>query len=173
MQPQRSQGDPFAVIGEFPGAQRTWLWCNVMITCWYGTPSAAAADRLAEWTEPILASLPPSAKISYVHLITSKLKMPDAATRSSLLASTQRYASRSGVSGVVVPGGGFWASAIRSFVTGIAVLAPRELDLRIFGAIPELVPWFAGEHAKRTGVHIDGDELMRLLEEAAASCAAP
>lgn len=154
------------VVGEYPGAQRTWLWRNVMIVCWYGTASAAAADRLAQSTDEIVATLEPSTKISYVHLITSKLKLPDGETRNSLLESTQRFASRSAISGVVVPGGGFWASAIRGFVTGIAVVAPRSLDLRIFGEMSELVLWFASEHGKRTGIRVDGDELLRILEEA-------
>jgi hypothetical protein len=167
----RGHADPFTKVGEFPGAHRVWLWRNVLVVYWYGHPSADSSDALAEITEQVLAGMGDSDKLSYVHLITQKLKLPDAATRAALLESTHRFAGRTAVAGVVVSGGGFWASAIRSFVTGIAVLAPRSLDLRIFGATQELMPWFPTEHARRTGVQIDGDALLKILEQAQAGCA--
>jgi hypothetical protein len=166
----QADADSFTKLGETPGANRIWLWRNVIVVCWYGHPSAASSDALAEIAEQVLANMSESAKLSYVHLVT-KLKLPDAATRAALLESTHRFADRNALAGVVVSGGGFWASAVRGFVTGIAVLAPRSLDLRIFGGTQELIPWFTTEHAKRTGVQIDGDELIRLLEQAQADCA--
>ena len=171
MHAKRTENDPRAVVAEFPGAHRVWLWRNIVVICWYGNPSAAAADRLTEMTGELLAGMAPTEKLSYVHLVTRKLTLPDAATRASLLDSTHRFADRTALSGVVVSGGGFWASAVRGFVTGIAVLAPRSLDLRVFGSSQQLVPWFTTEHAKRTGVRVDGDELLKVLEQAEASCA--
>jgi hypothetical protein len=104
-------------------------------------------------------------------LVTTKLTLPDADTRAVLLDSTHRYANRSGVAGVVVSGGGFWASAIRGFTTGISVLAPRSLDLRIVGATEDLIPWFPIEHEKRTGIHLDRSEFLRILAQAQAGSA--
>jgi hypothetical protein len=168
---KRTESDPLAVVAEYSGTHRAWLWRNVVVICWYGNPSAAASDRLTEMTVEIHRSLEPTAKLSYLHLITRKLTLPDAATRASLLDSAHRFADRTALSGVVVSGGGFWASAVRGFVTGIAVLAPRSLDLRVFGSVEQLVPWFTTEHTKRTGVRVDGDELSIVLAQAEASCA--
>ena len=123
-----------------------------------------------EITGEVLAGMEPGEKVSYVHLVRNKLKLPDGETRASLLESTRRFENRIVLSGVVVHEGGFWASAVRSFVTGIAVLGPRELDLRIFGGVQQLIPWFTTEHAKRTGVRIDGDALLKNLEQIEASC---
>jgi hypothetical protein len=122
-------------------------------------------------TDEVLAGMPANQKLSYVHLVTTKLALPDADTRAMLLDSTHRYATRTAISGVVVTGGGFWASAIRGFITGISVLAPRSLDLRIFAATDELVPWFPIEHAKRTGIQLDRNELLKVLAQAQAGSA--
>jgi hypothetical protein len=165
---QRSpkQDDELVVVGEFPGVLRVRLWRNVVIASWYGDPSAHATVRLAALTGEILGRMDPSTKVSYVHLVTRKLRLPDAATRTAFTESTNKFASRSALAAVVVSGGGFWASAIRGFVTSIAVLAPRSLDVRIYGAIDDLVPWFPTEHVRRTGVELDVQVLLRNLTHA-------
>ena len=157
------------VLGEHPGTYRISVCQNVMIAYWFGRGSEAAVLRMNELTDQLLATLAADTRISYIHLVTNKLELPDAATRSAFIESTKRYADRSAVSGVVVSGSGFWASAIRGFVTGIAVLAPRSFDLRIFATAAELVAWFPAEHARRTGVQLDPDALLRHLEHAQKS----
>lgn len=171
MHAKRTANEPLALVAEFSGAHCAWQWRNVVVIGWYGNPSAAASDRLTEMTAELLERMAPTEKLSYVHLVTRKLTLPDAATRASLLDSSHRFATRTALSGVVVSGGGFWASAVRGFVTGIAVLAPRSLDLRVFGSVQQLLPWFTTEHTKRTGVRVDADELLNVLEQAEANCA--
>jgi hypothetical protein len=157
-----------AVVGEFPTVFRVWLWRNVEIVSWFGRPgSAQAVQRLGAITGEVLERLGPG-KLSFVHILPNGLDLPDAPTRAALLTIARLYASQTACIAVVVAGTGFWASAMRSFVTGFRMLAPRVFDLRIHGTIAELLPWFPEEHARATGVQIDGDELVRQLQYASA-----
>jgi hypothetical protein len=66
---------------------------------------------------------------------------------------------------VVAGGTGFWASAFRSFVTGLRWLAPRSFEIRLHGTIEEVARWLPAEHLKLTGVKLDPMRLQRLLAE--------
>jgi hypothetical protein len=105
-------------------------------------------------------------KLSYVHLVPNRLELPDPAARSALLDLTRDYGARTACVAVVVGGMGFWASAIRGFVTGIRVVAPRSIEFRMHAEIAELVEWFPDEHQRRTGVRLEPSELLRQLEHA-------
>jgi hypothetical protein len=162
-----------AVVGEFPTVYRTWLWRNVIIASWFGHPaSAPAVLHLATITEQVLERLGPG-RVSYVHLVPSGLALPDAQTRAAFLEITHKHAANTACVAVVIAGSGFWASAMRSFVTGFRMLAPRLFALRISAAVPELLPWFPEEHARFTGVQLDGDELVRQVEYALARGSSP
>jgi hypothetical protein len=157
-----------AVVGAFPTVYRVWLWRNVMIVSWFGRPaSAQAVHQLGAITGQVLERLGPG-KLSYVHMIPNGLDLPDSETRSAFLKITRVHASHTACVAVVVAGSGFWASAMRSFVTGFRILAPRLFDLRIHATLAELLAWFPEEHARITGVQLDGDELVRQLQHIAA-----
>lgn len=66
----------------------------------------------------------------------------------------------------IVEGSGFWVSAIRGFITGISVLAPRDLNLRMHKHPAELIPWFIDEHARLTGTNLDPQELLQQIDHA-------
>jgi hypothetical protein len=151
------------VVGESPGVHRVWLWQNVFAIAWYGKPSAEAARQLGPIAEQVYARASYE-KFSYVHLVANKLELPDPATRTALLDLTHGHSHRTACVAVIVSGAGFWASAIRSFVTGIRVLAPRGFDLRMHAALSELGDWLPEEHARKTGVTLEPSELIRQLE---------
>ena len=155
--------DSITVVGEAPGVHRVWLWQNVFVISWYGKSSAESARALGPITDRIYTQVSYE-KFSYVHLIANKLELPDAATRTALLDLTHEHGPRTACVAVIVSGTGFWASAIRSFVTGIRVLAPRGFDLRMHAAIPELGEWLPEEHERKTGVKLEPSELIRQIE---------
>jgi hypothetical protein len=114
-------------------------------------------------SDQLFASLT-ATKLSYVHLVPNKLELPDAATRTAFIELAHNYGSRTACVAVVVGGVGFWASAIRGFVTGIRVIAPRSTDFRMHAEISELLEWFPEEHARRSGVQLESSDLLRKLE---------
>jgi hypothetical protein len=60
-------------------------------------------------------------------------------------------------------GDGFWASAVRSFVTGLSVLVRGPFELGIFGQLDELAQWLPEIHGSRTGVSMLSSELIQVL----------
>jgi hypothetical protein len=156
-----------ALVGEYPGVHRVWLWRNVIVIAWYGKPSGPATREIGAITDRVLVEygMP---LLSFVHVIANKLELPNADTRTALLHNTERLVDRTACVAVVLSGAGFWASAMRSFVTGFRVLAPRSFDLRVHAAALELLDWFPAAHLRRTGVELEPTELIAQLRVASA-----
>jgi hypothetical protein len=159
------------VVSESLGANQVSLWQNVLVISWTGKPTAEAARALGPVTDEILARLGVD-KLSFIHLIPNNMPLPDSGTREALLALSRSYIQHTACVAVIIAGGGFWASAIQSFVTGIRVLAPRELSVRMHKSSAELLKWFPEEHARKTGVQLEPVELARQVEHAQAAALA-
>lgn len=153
------------LVSESPGVNRIWVWRNVVVIHWTGKGSAEDARKLGPLGQEIRARLR-TQKLSYIHIVQNNLPMPDADTRDVLLQLSREHADETASVAVVIEGGGFWASAIRGFVTGIRVLAPREINIRMHAAIAELVPTFPEDHARLTNIELDPIELVRQVEHA-------
>jgi hypothetical protein len=63
-------------------------------------------------------------------------------------------------------GSGFWASAIRGFVTSVHVLLSAPFEFKVVGMLDDLVTWLPTVHARRTGVQLLPDELLAVLRAA-------
>jgi hypothetical protein len=162
--PTRRIQEHAVLIGGAPGVHEVWLWHNVLIIAWRDRATAHAARALTATTGEVLAQRRFD-KLSYIHMILNKLELPDSQVRTALVDSTKQYHMHMGCSAVIVSGGGFWASAIRSFITGIRVLTPRSMELRIHGSIAELESWFCTVHAEKTGIELDSDALTLVLQK--------
>lgn len=152
--------------GEIPSVHRVTRWYNVVIVAWLGRPTAPAIRQLGTITGRLLGELGDQKQLSYVHMVPVGVHLPDAATRSALLDVTRAYGQHAACVGVIVPGSGFWASAFRSIVTSVQVVAPRTVEIRIHNELTELLRWFPAEHAQRTGVALNASEFMRSLTDA-------
>lgn len=153
------------LVSESPGVNQVWAWRNVVVVMWTGKATAEVTRTLGPITREILLRTR-AHKLSYIHHVSNNLVMPDADAREVLLDLSREFVQETACVAVIIEGGGFWASAIRGFVTGIRVLAPRELNLRMHKGIAELLAWFPEEHARLTGVELDPQELVRQLERA-------
>lgn len=104
--------------------------------------------------------------ISSVHLIAEGAGLPAADAREGLVKLMNRHTDRLACVGIVVGGTGFWASAIRSFITGMRAVSSRAYELKLVGSIEELVVWLPTQHFKRSGIALDSGELTRALQTA-------
>ena len=69
--------------------------------------------------------------------------------------------------GVLLSGGGFWASALRSALSGILQNLPTaRIPLRFFGAPEPLAEWLAPIHEHKTLTRLDPVTLVRRVSEA-------
>jgi hypothetical protein len=64
---------------------------------------------------------------------------------------------------LVMVGGGFWASAMRGFLTGLLLLGrKRPYEARMFANTNAVAPWLVPIHGKKS-VAMDAKELEALL----------
>ncbi|HKP60963.1 MAG TPA: hypothetical protein VJV78_29740 [Polyangiales bacterium] len=143
-------------------------WRNIALVAWQGRPTGPATRQLASITDHLLGQLDAGTKLSYIHLVPVGLGLPDADGRAALHEITQKHGQNTACVGVVVSGGGFWASAVRGIVTSVQVIAPRSVEMRIHAKSVELFSWFPKEHEQRTGVSIPWSELTEPIDQAEA-----
>ena len=155
-------------MGGTPDVNQVWLWRNVFVISWLGKPTPESASSLGPLVEELMPRIA-AEKLSFIHLVPNNLPLPEADTREALLALSRTYKQITACVAVIIAGGGFWASAIRGFVTGIRVLAPREFDVRMYKSISELLSWFPDEHGRKTSVQLDATELAEQLERVAST----
>jgi hypothetical protein len=148
-----------------PGTCRIAVLRNVMIVHWTSRATAEAAGRLTAATDHVLETYP--AGLSAVHVLATTAGLPTPEGRAGLIQIMNEKAAQIACVAVVVGGTGFWASAMRSFITGLRFVSPRNFDLRLHGTLEEVLMWLPKQHAKVTGVAIDERQLMRTLESVA------
>lgn len=149
-----------------PGTCRIAALRNVMVVYWTSRATGAAAVHVAAATVHVLETYP--AGLSAVHVIADKSGLPTPEGRAGLIQIMNEKAAQIASVAVVVGGTGFWASAMRSFITGMRFVSPRNFDLRLHGTVAEVMMWLPQQHARLTGVTLDERQLLRVLESVAS-----
>jgi hypothetical protein len=155
-------GESLEFLDHEPGTCRIAALRNLMIVYWTSRATESAVNRLAAVTERVLERYP--AGLSAVHVIASTAGLPTPEARAGFIKIMREKAAQLACVAVVVGGTGFWASAMRSFVTGLRFMSPRSFDLRLHGAPSEVMMWLPKQHTKLTGVTLDARQLERILE---------
>jgi hypothetical protein len=139
-----------------------WAWNDVTIFVWYAVPTRDALLRLQRVAEPRIELYPGG--LSDVHLVRGRVGLPDHGTREALVRLSSEAAHHLAAVAIVVGGQGFWASTIRSLVTGIRLLVPGRFGMTMCGSTDEVADWLPDAHAKRTGRRLNPAALKRALE---------
>jgi hypothetical protein len=156
--------DPARIMEIDPGTCCSGAWANVTLTRWVGRGTLSAVECVARVGAEVRAQYPMGT--SAVHLISEGAGMPTPEAREALVKLMNDKADRRACLGVVVGGTGFWASAIRSLVTGMRSISSREYQLKLAGSIDEIVGWLPQLHFKRTGIALDSADFARALQAA-------
>jgi hypothetical protein len=151
-----------ALIDEEPGKYRFCRWQGNNIVVWFGPAGGETVQRL----DRMIPEQPAGTMRSDVHVVLQGSGLPTSEARAGFVGMMKRMEGQLACVGVVIEGGGFWASAMRSAVTGLNILAPRPITMRVLGSIDDLVGWLPAEHERRTGVALDGDMLRQAVQEA-------
>ena len=147
----------------YEGTEGVFLgsWKNIFVSIWLEQATILAVERMVA----AFAAMPRiAAKRSDIYIITDGARLPEASVRSYFIDTIQASEHELASVAVVVEGSGFWASAVRSFVTGLHWLAPRSFDFRLHGATAEVIDRLPEVHEQLTGVRIDGNRLNRILD---------
>jgi hypothetical protein len=147
----------------------------VLVAIWTAQGTAELVDALDRVSSPLAKQHPEG--FSSVHLVARGTPLATSEARERLVALMKRHQAQLACIGSVLEGSGFWASATRSLILGMRLLAPQSFEMQTYASIAELANWLPGPHEKRTGVKLDPKELERLItdlrREAGGTAAAP
>ena len=165
---QRDSPDDAQLLGEItihdtePGSFYIASWKNVLMVRWESAADSAAVERLAK-VSTALAAADPQSRRSNVHIITETGGLPTPTARAGFIELMKEHADRLACVAIVVGGTGFLASALRSALTGMRLLAPRSFNYRLHGSVDEVLTWLPAEHHTRTGEELDSRRLGQVL----------
>jgi hypothetical protein len=145
-----------------PGRFYIASWNNVLMVRWESAADSAAVERLAKVSKA-LAAAQLQTRRSNVHIIADGAGLPTPTARAGFIELMKQHGDRLACVAIVVGGTGFLASAMRSLMTGMRLLAPRSFNYRLHGSTDEVVEWLPAEHLARTGEEIDSRRLGRVL----------
>lgn len=148
-------------FGGEPGVVSLYGFENITIVVWHAKPTVTAAEQLARLSQRRRAEF--THGISAMHLVQATFEMPDGPTRDTFVKLLRDGGGKLAVLSVVVGTGGFWASALRSLVTGLRVLSRGSFDLGLHRDIPEAVDYLLPRHLAKTSVPVDREQLTSAL----------
>ena len=138
------------------------LWHNVMIVVWSTRATLSMVAELDKLIQSALA-VATNGKVSAINVAMNGSPLPEPDVRLAFDEITRRYGSHIVASYLVVGAGGFWASALRSFVTGLQLVRDRKLRVHVATSLDEVAGLLPAVHLE-TGVRIEEAALRRVLQ---------
>jgi hypothetical protein len=125
-------------------------------SAWSTAPTVEHVEAFMALAQSLSATYP---RNSNVTLVMGNTELPGADARASLEVLTAQYAPAIHSVALVIDGGGFWASMIRSFLTGLHVLRGNGYRCKAFATPTDAASWLLPPHNADTGVVLTDDEL--------------
>ncbi len=141
-------------------------WRDTNIVVWVG---AATVDTIGRLDQALVRrrKMNPN-RASTTHIVTPTASPPDSEARTALIQLNERRSAEVACAAVVIERGGLSGIAVRSAVTGIIILAPKNYRVKVFDAIEPCAPWVAEHHERATGAPLDAIGLLEVLRQARA-----
>lgn len=155
----RGAGGGVRLVDELPGQLAVYALRNVTIFVWSGAVDGATVRCIVRAGRS-RAQEHGDQPLSDVHIVMPSVSLPDAEARAALSSAAKEGSSHLATVGVYLGGKGFWASAVRSFITGVRVLLRTPFELGVFGELEVLSEWQAPLHSKLSGVPVARGELL-------------
>ena len=160
--PGRAAAGEVTIVDTIPGSVRFGVWNDIMFVAWETTADGVSVGRLNEHAREYQRARP-GKRQSGIHIAREGVGLPTPEARAGLMDMVNSQADRFGAVAVVICGSGFVASAVRSFLTGLRLVAPRTFDFRLHGKTSEILKWFPAAHLARTGQSVDPNRLGRVI----------
>lgn len=148
-------------LGGEPGVVSLYGLENITIIVWHSKPTVAAVEELTRVSQYRRAKF--SHGISAVHLVPAALELPDGPTREMFVKLLRDGDGKLAVVCVLIRGAGFWASAMRSLLTGLRVVSRGSVDLGLHTDLGAAVDYLLPRHHEKTGVPIGREHLSAVL----------
>jgi hypothetical protein len=162
----QNKGMELAPLAARPGEVACFRYQNVAINIWLSTPTESGVALLHELTHASRKACPEG--ISSIHCMEPGTGLPTAGARAALGELSTQFAQHiAGVGVLLLSGDGFWASAVRSALSGIVQTLPNaRFPLRFFGSSVEVAEWLVEIHERKTHTRLDAALLSRQVDEA-------
>ena len=151
-----------------PGVVRGFMYENVSVLAWYAAPTVTAIEDLFRLGEPLRRQNPRGGSIVHV-MRGDRLTIMDGPARDAMVRVSNELGETTAGVAVVLAVDGFLASAIRSVITGLRVRSKHSFEYRLHARCEEVLDWLPAVHQKKTGVTLDPQKLLEVLQRAAAS----
>jgi hypothetical protein len=134
---------------------------NVLVSLYWGAPSARALRERVGWIERAIAE---HGAVGVLVVITADAagRLPDRAFREESRAQVDRFRDAILFSASVVEGRGVGHTLVRTFLRGLAVVAGHGIAVRFFEDLREGARWAAARTAAHGGP--SAEELVRAVE---------
>ena len=115
------------VLDAEPGRFALYGWKNITVAIWLARVETDAVERLARASAAYCVSYPQG--LSNIHLVQQDIGLPDGRTRKRLIELSRGATPHLATVSAVVGGQGFWASRMRSLITGVHIEADEIREL--------------------------------------------
>ena len=102
-------------------------------------------------------------KISIIQVIADGAPLPTDDAKDLLLKMTESGGKSIACLVYVMSGEGFWASAMRSYLTNVHWVRQRPFVPKILGTIEEVSDWLPAVHREQSGVEVPAEEMREVL----------
>jgi hypothetical protein len=150
-----------------PGAYQLGVWNSILFARWERSADAIGISHLDEISKSFRTAHP-TGRQSGIHIVLEGVGLPTPEARAGLMRLMKTQADQIAAIAVVICGSGFAAGAIRSFLTGLRLAAPRSFDFRVHSRTSDVLAWLPEAHNRQTGEDIKAAQLERALTPFAA-----
>ena len=153
--------EPASLLDVDPGRFRYSAWRNLTIGVWADQATQQAAERVLQVSR-LMVSQHPTGHSSIVFVLDGAPAPTPEANEVFAKIYDDKISDLSCMA-IVIEGGGFWASRIRSTITSLRMSTPGPMMIRVADKLEQVLEWFPGEHSLRTGVRVTPSELKTVL----------
>ncbi|HEX6240357.1 MAG TPA: hypothetical protein VFZ61_05670 [Polyangiales bacterium] len=153
--------EPVLLLDLDPGRFRYSVWRNITIGVWADQATEEAARRIIALSRSMARNH--AGGHSNVIFVLDGAPPPTPEANQIFAQIHDQKVSDLVCMGIVVEGSGFWASAIRSSITGVRMSSASGIRMGVSDNVNQLMEWLPAEHSKRTGVNVSASELRPVL----------
>ena len=150
-----------ALLDYEPGRFRYSAWNNISVGVWADQATLEAAQRvirISKW----MAQHHPQGHSNIIFVLDGTPAPTPEANQVFAQVYDEKFSDLACL-GIVIEGSGFWASRMRSTITGQRLSTPGKVRVRVSDDVDSLVDWMLPEHAARTGSKFSVQELRTAL----------
>jgi hypothetical protein len=153
--------EPASLLDLDPGRFRYSAWRNLTIGVWAGQATQDAAERILRVSK-LMASQHETGHSSVVFVLDGAPAPTPEANEIFAKVYDDKISDLSCMA-IIIEGGGFWASRIRSTITSLHMSKPGSMLIRVADNVDQVIEWLPAEHSQRTGVKVMPSELKTVL----------